>query len=227
MNNLRKKIEAKEKIRGSLVSLTDPGLCEIIAASGFDCVWIDMEHTYMSYKDVLCHLNAARSAKIPAIVRLTQDDLTVTKKVLEMGPEGIIFPMVRSAEEARKMIEMTLYPPYGNRGFGPMRAIRYGGDDAKEYVDKTSFDICRFIQIEHVNFINELEEILTVSQIERAAEILKKNNKSFGIACGMDEDTLKFWSKFEPDMIFAGADWNFVYKSGNDTFKILEKYLGE
>lgn len=256
MNNLRKKIEAKEKIRGSLVSLTDPGLCEIIAASGFDCVWIDMEHTYMSYKDVLCHLNAACSAKIPAIVRLTQDDMTVTKKVLEMGPDGIIFPMVRSAEEARRMIEMTLYPPYGNRGFGPMRAIRYGGDDAKEYVDKTSFDICRFLQIEHVDFINELEEILkipyidgfifgpndlsgslgemlecfsekTISQMEHAVEILKKNNKYFGIACGMDEYTLKFWSKFEPDMIFAGADWNFVYKAGYDTFKMLEKYLGE
>ena len=255
MNILRKKIESKEKIRGSLVSLTDPGLCEIIGAAGFDCVWVDMEHTYMSYKDVLCHLNAARSVNIPAIVRLTQDDLTVTKKVLEMGPEGIIFPMVKTAEEARKMIDMTLYPPLGNRGFGPMRAIRYGADDAKEYVDKTSLDVCRFIQIEHVNFIDELEEIVkipyidgfifgpndlsgslgemldcfsskTVSEMKRAAEILKKNNKYFGIACGMDETTIKFWSEFEPDMIFAGADWNFVYKAGNDTFKIIEKYLG-
>ena len=65
----------------------------------------------------------------------------------------------------------------------------------------------------------------TVAQIERAVEILKKNNKCFGIACGMDEQTIEFWSKFEPDMIFAGADWNYVYQCGCDTLKTLKKYL--
>ena len=78
MNELRKNIETK-KLRGAIVSLTDPCLCEIIGHAGFDCVWIDMEHTYMSCKDVLCHLNAARSDNIPSLVRVTQDDLTITK----------------------------------------------------------------------------------------------------------------------------------------------------
>lgn len=254
MNALRKMIESKEKIRGAIVSLTDPCLCEIIGHAGFDCVWIDMEHTYMTCKDVLCHLNAARSVGIPAFVRVTQNDLTITKKIMEMGPEGILFPMARTADEARKLIDMTLYPPYGTRGFGPMRAIRYGADDAGEYVKKTSLDVCRFIQIEHIDFIEELDEILqipyidgfifgpndlsgslgemlevysekTVLQIKRAIEILKKNNKFFGIACGMDENVIEFWSKFEPDMLIAGADWNFVYNAGCNTFKSLQKHL--
>ncbi len=254
MNMLRQKVEAKEKIRGAIVSLTDPCLCEIMGHAGFDCVWIDMEHTYMTCKDVLCHLNAARSVGIPSLVRVTQDDLTITKKVLEMGPEGIIFPMVRTAEEAKRLIDMTLYPPYGNRGFGPMRAIRYGADDAKEYVDKKSFDVCRLMQIEHIDFIDELEEILkipyidgfvfgpndlsgsvgemldvysekTVFAMHRAVDLLKKHKKYFGIACGMDESVIEFWSKFEPDMLFAGADWNYVYQAGCDTFKNMEKHL--
>ena len=123
MNKLRERLNKKEKILGSIVSLTDPCLCEIMGNAGFDCVWIDTEHTYMSYKEVLCHLNAARSASIPAVVRLPQDDLTATKKILEMGPEGIIFPMVRSADELEHLIDMTLYPPLGSRGFGPLRAI--------------------------------------------------------------------------------------------------------
>ena len=83
MNILRKKIQNKENILGTLVSLTDPCLCEIMGNAGYDCVWIDMEHTYISCKDTLCHLNAAAAAGIPAVVRLPQDDLTVTKKVLE------------------------------------------------------------------------------------------------------------------------------------------------
>jgi len=48
MNNLRKKIESKEKILGTLVSLTDPCLCEIMGKIGYDCVWIDTEHTIRS-----------------------------------------------------------------------------------------------------------------------------------------------------------------------------------
>ena len=44
-------IEAKEKIRGTIVSLTALCLYEIIGNAGFDCVWIDMEHTYMTCKD--------------------------------------------------------------------------------------------------------------------------------------------------------------------------------
>ena len=78
MNALRSKIENGQKILGTLVSLTDPCLCEIMGNIGYDCVWIDTEHTYMSLKDVLCHLNAARSANIPSVVCLPQNDLTAT-----------------------------------------------------------------------------------------------------------------------------------------------------
>ena len=148
MNSLRLKLNSGEKISGTLVSLTDPCLCEIMGNVGYDCVWIDMEHTYMSYKDVLCHLNAAKSAGISSVVRLPQNDLTATKKILEMAPDGVIFPMVTSAEELETVIEMTLYPPLGNRGFGPMRAIGYGALDAKEYVDSKRLELCRFVQKE-------------------------------------------------------------------------------
>jgi len=252
MNILRDKIEKRKKILGTLVSLTDPCLCEIMGNIGYDCVWIDTEHTYMSHKDVLCHLNAARSAGIPAVVRLPQNDLTETKRVLEMGPDGIIFPMARSVEECKSLIEMTLYPPHGTRGFGPLRAIGYGALNAREYVTEKSFEMCRFVQIEHIDAIDNLEEIVkipyidgflfgpndlsgslgeflhvfgdtTLSRIQYAADILRKHNKYFGIAGGMGEADLKAWSAFEPDMIFAGADWCFVYNQGKETLRNLKK----
>ena len=254
MNILRKKIENKEKIRGTLVSLTDPCLCEIMGNIGYDCVWIDTEHTYMSPKEVLCHLNASRSSNIPAIVRLPQNDLTATKKILEMGPDGIIFPMVKSKKEIEELIGMTLYPPLGTRGFGPMRAIGYGDMDAKEYVKEKSLDLCRFIQLEHKDAIDNLEEIvkipyidgfifgpndlsgslndflnvfgdLTISKIKEAIQILKKHGKYIGLAGGMNEKDIKSWSELGIDMIFAGADWCFLYNQGNDTLKTLKKYF--
>ena len=47
MNILREKLQKNNFIRGTLVSLTDPCLCEIMGNVGFDCVWIDTEHTYI------------------------------------------------------------------------------------------------------------------------------------------------------------------------------------
>lgn len=253
MNLLRDVISKKSRLSGALVSLTDPCLCEVMGRVGFDAVWIDMEHTYMSYKDVLCHINAASSAGIASVVRLPQNDLTATKKVLEMGPDAVIFPMIKTYEEAKELIDSTLYPPIGTRGFGPMRAIGYGAKSAKEYVTDESLQLCRFIQIEDVGCIKELERIAeipyldgcifgpndlsgslgdfmnvfgekTLSEMEAAIQILRKHNKLIGIAGGMDEESIKKWSAFDIDILFAGADWNFVYTAACDTLKKLKVY---
>lgn len=255
MNQLKEKLQRKEKIKGTIAALTDPCICEIIGNVGYDCVWIDTEHTYMSNKEVLCHLNAARSANIPAIIRLPQNDLTATKRILEMGPDGIIFPMARSAEEVRSLIDMTLYPPLGSRGFGPIRAIKYGADDVTEYVNHGSLDMCRFVQIEHIDAIEELEKIVKIPYIDgfilgpndlcaslgegynvfcdknldairRTVDILRKNGKVIGLATGsIAEDDIKAWSQFNLDMFFLGADWAFIYNLAKTTLGVVNKYF--
>ena len=100
MSKLKEKIVKREPICGTHVQLADPEICSIYGQLGYDYIWLDMEHTYLSYKDVLHSLNAAKLNGTPVLVRVPQDDLTPLKKVLEMGPEGVIFPMVNSAEEA-------------------------------------------------------------------------------------------------------------------------------
>lgn len=249
MNALREKLKTG-KVAGTLVCLSDPCLCEIMGSIGYDCVWIDLEHTYLSYKDALVHLNAARAAGIAAVVRLPQNDLTATKKILEMGPDGVIFPMVRSLEEFRSLMEMTLYPPLGTRGFGPMRAIGYDAGRSQAYVDGGHLDTCRLVQIEHVSMIDDLEEIAkcpyvdgfifgpndlsgsvgeflhvfedaTVSEIKRAIAILRRHGKHVGIACGAGKAALSFWMELGMDMVFAGADWNFVFESGKETLATI------
>lgn len=253
MNPLRMKLETGKTILGTLVSTTDPSMCEIMGYVGYDCVWIDMEHTCMSYKDVLCHLNAARATDIPAVVRLPQNDLTATKKVLEMGPEGVIFPMVRSAREVQSVMEMTLYPPDGTRGFGPLRAIGYGAVDVREYVTKKNLELCRFVQVEHTDLIEELDAVMelpyvdgfifgpndlsaslgeflhvfgdaTMSKIRFTVEKLRSRGKIVGLAGGISEREIKTWSALGLNMLFAGADWSFVYDRGKTTLEMMKKY---
>ena len=254
MNKLREKLQKGQKTCGALVSLTDPCLCEIMGVVGYDYVWVDMEHTYISEKEVLCHLNAARAANTSAIVRLPQDDLTVTKKILEMGPEGIIFPMVRSVQQVKDLIATTLYPPLGTRGFGPMRAIGYGAVDTYEYVSKASLELCRFIQIEHIDCVDALEELAenpyidgfifgpndlsgslgalgdvfgeaTLAQIRKAIDILQAKGKYIGLATGDTRpETIRFWSELGVQMLTVGADWNFVYNGAKKNLMNLRAF---
>ena len=162
------------------MNVVDPRIAEIAAMSGIDCIWIDMEHTYMSYKEVLCHLNAARSVGAASVVRLPQNDLTVTKKILEMGPEGIIFPMMRTPEEVREMIGATLYPPHGNRGFGPMNAIDYGLKKAFEFTkEKKNKEIVYYLRKE--NIVIKIKEFETTNKFTYEFEKYCKNrNCAFG-----------------------------------------------
>ena len=253
MNILHEKLRLG-KVKGALISLTDPCMAEIMGEVGFDCVWIDTEHTYMSYRDVLSHLNAARSRGIGALVRVPECDLTATKKILEMGPDAILFPMVKNLQEFNSLMDMTLYPPLGKRGFGPMRAIDYSGEKAKEYVTKGQLELMRFMQIETVSMIDELEEIIknpyidgfifgpndlsasvndflnvfgekTEHEILRATEIIKRNGKLVGVAVGESRETLEYFSRFGFDMIFAGADWTYIYKKAEETFALLNELM--
>lgn len=157
---LKEKIKRGEKIIGTHVNLTDIASAKIAGRSGYDFIWIDMEHSYLSFENLLGHIIAVKSGGTPVIVRAPQDELTFTKKILEMGVDGIIFPMVKTKEQADRLIESTLYAPHGNRGFGPINAIDFGIKSAKEYVDNSLDGICRFVQIEHIDTVNNLDEIM-------------------------------------------------------------------
>jgi 2-dehydro-3-deoxyglucarate aldolase/4-hydroxy-2-oxoheptanedioate aldolase len=253
MNPLKARVLRGEKLVGTIVSLLDSANVEIFGTLGYDFVWIDMEHTAIGYPEALSHMNACRASCTSALVRVPQNDLTATKKILDMGPEGIVFPMVRSAEEASALIEMTLYPPRGTRGFGPMRAIGYGDTDAKAYTDEGHLDLCRFIQIEHIDCIRALPEIVknpyidgyifgpndlsgslgcmgepfsdkVTDAINEAIAILRAHGKYIGLAVGHSRESLAHWSRFDVDMITAGADWNFLYELGKKNLANLRAF---
>lgn len=237
---LKNKINNKEKTIGMYVQLSDISIARIAGLAGYDFIWVDTEHSYMSFETVLGHLMALRTTGTPVIVRLPQDDLTSTKRILEMGVDGVIFPMVKSAEEVNRLIASTLYPPYGERGFGPMNAIDYGFQKSSDYTRTNHSKMCRFIQIEHKEAIENLDEIMKNPYIDGyifgpndlsgsyqmlgdvfsdhitgvitdTIRRLHANNKYVGIASGgCSEEVLKHWSSFGPDMLCAGADFDFI-----------------
>jgi 2-dehydro-3-deoxyglucarate aldolase/4-hydroxy-2-oxoheptanedioate aldolase len=258
MSSLKEKINAGQRLCGTHVTMADPSVCEMLGYLGFDFIWVDMEHTYLTCKDVLVHANAARAAGTPVFVRVPQHDLTYTKRILEMGVEGIIFPMVKSAEEMNELLSYTLYPPYGARGCGPMRGIRYGLDSMDEYVGEGHLKkVCRFIQIEHINAVEEIEAIAshpyldgiflgpfdlsgsihqlgnifgedTTALIRRAVEVLKKHGKAIGVSThSADPEVFRHWQDLGVQVIAAGADYSYIMAGAADVKKHLTDLQSE
>ena len=250
---LKDKIKNKEKTIGMYVQLADISISRIAGLIGYDFVWVDTEHSYMSNETLLAHIISLKSTGTPVIVRAPQNDLTATKRILEMGVDGIIFPMIRNAEEANEAVASCLYPPLGNRGFGPMSAIDYGLRAPFEYTKNQHNELAIFIQVEHKDLIENLDEVMKnpyidgyifgandlsgsynklgehfsdkiTDIIKTAIDKLHANGKYVGIAAGGNtEEILGHWCSLGADMVAAGADFDFIRDGAQRNFDMLTK----
>ena len=166
MNAFKEKLQSGQHLIGFEVDLCDPCISEMVGMLGYDYIWVDTEHEAMDYHTVLMQIIACRAGGTASVVRIPFNEPYLAKRVLEMGPDGIIFPMVSSAAEAKAAMDACLYPPMGKRGFGPRRACRYGAEDLFDYIREAPDRTCRFIQLEHIDAIRDLDNILEVPYID-------------------------------------------------------------
>lgn len=122
-------IAAGEKQIGIWSSLANGFAAEVIASAGFDWALLDMEHTPSDYFALLGQLQAFAASNTTAIVRPEWNDPVVVKRLLDLGAQGLLFPMIQSVEEAEKAVAATRYPPHGMRGVsGATRATKIRAD---------------------------------------------------------------------------------------------------
>lgn len=256
MNNqkLLKKLETGEVIRGTHIFGGMPIMTEAIAQCGFDVLWIDMEHTGIGIESVVNNMIAARAGGTPAWVRVPWNDPVRVKPVIDMGADGIIFPYVRTAEEARLAAASCSYPPDGIRGYGPLRALDYGGMTQYDYVHEKYRECRRVVQIEHIDAVRNLPEIADVEGIDafivgpndlsgsvgrigdvrhpevvalchEIAAVLRDKKKPFGVSLGYDEAVIQDWLDIGATMIFTGTDVSYVHDGAMAVKNGLEKLL--
>jgi 4-hydroxy-2-oxoheptanedioate aldolase len=150
---------------GLWCSLCSNIAAEIVSDSGFDWLLLDTEHAPNEIPDVLAQLQAvARGAATP-IVRAAWNDLVLLKRILDLGAQTVLVPYVQSAEEARRAVAATRYPPAGVRGVaGSGRAAGYGR--IAGYLQKANSEICVLVQVETKPALDQLEAIATVEGVD-------------------------------------------------------------
>lgn len=165
MKSLKKKIKGNKLTIGSWITLGHPAIAEIMANAGFDWLTIDMEHSAITLSEAQRLIRVIDLAGSVPLVRVGSNDANLIKRVLDAGSHGIIVPMVNSKEDARCAVKAAMYPPDGVRGVGLARAQKYGlGFEAYKRWAKKNLVVV--VQIEHINAIENLEEILETEGVD-------------------------------------------------------------
>jgi len=138
---------------------------EVIAGSGFDWLLIDTEHSPNDVTMVVGQLQAMTGGTATAVVRPAWNDPILFKRFLDIGVQSFLVPWIQNADEARRAVAATRYPPEGIRGVATtIRANRFGR--VKDYFARVHAELCVVVQIETQAALGNLEEIAAVDGVD-------------------------------------------------------------
>ena len=101
-NNLKSKLKSKELSIGSWLTIPSTEIIEILSTANFEWLVIDMEHTTITFNELKYLVKVIQGNKMKALVRISKNDETEIKKVLDLGCDGIIIPMIKNKSEMQK-----------------------------------------------------------------------------------------------------------------------------
>ena len=167
MNNVKEYLKTGKPVIGTWLNSGSQIVGELMAASGFDFVCVDAEHSAVGLPQTQQIFQAIRSGNqdCAAMVRLHGVDYSFVKQYLDAGARGIIAPLIRTRAEAELLVQASKYPPLGLRGVGFCRANDYGMRLAEEF-ETANDEILIGVQIEHIEAVNNIEDILGVEGID-------------------------------------------------------------
>ena len=165
VNTFKRALKEGERQIGLWSSLASHYSVELLAASGFDWLLFDTEHSPNELDMVFTQLQAIAPYPTHPVVRVPWNDMVMIKRFLDIGAQSLLIPYVQSAEEARNAVAFTRYPPEGVRGIaGSVRANRFGR--VKDYHKRAHEELCVLVQIETQSGIDNLDEITAVDGVD-------------------------------------------------------------
>ena len=166
MNELKDKLAQRRPVVGGWLSIGHPSVAELMSLMEFDFILVDLEHTPISLDAVqqLVHAIEAADTKTQPVIRVPSNDPSWVQRILDTGVTNIMVPKVGTADEARRVVESSQYPPEGSRGIAGSRATGYGLN-FEEYVSSINDDILIVAQIENETGIANASEIAATNGI--------------------------------------------------------------
>ena len=160
-------LEQKKPALGLILNMACAPLVEIGSLMGFDWVMIDAEHGPIDASDAEPMIRVAELMRMAPVVRVGSRQADVVLRYLDLGAVGIMFPHIKSAQDARDAVATVRFPPVGKRGVAP--STNASGYNArmpyKQYMQHANGLLLPMMIIEEPEAVDNIEDILKVEGI--------------------------------------------------------------
>jgi len=168
-NRTKQALRDGKTVMGTIVTTATPSIVEILGSAGLDFIMIDTEHAPLVAESVEDMVRAADVSGVIPLVRVRDNNASLILRYLDIGAMGVHVPGVSTAEATQKAVQAVKYWPLGERGLSPSpRAAGYGQVPLLEYMDWSNQNTMLVIHIEDKEGLENIDEILDVSEIDVA-----------------------------------------------------------
>lgn len=131
-NTVKQMLLDGSQIVGGTVISCDPNIYWVMANAGFDFLWIEMQHSPLTYEDVAGMIWSSRGAPAIPFIRVPDATESEIQKATDIGALGIVVPTVDTVEKAKAAVKWAKYPPEGRRSLGSGQFSALYGDDYRQ-----------------------------------------------------------------------------------------------
>ena len=164
---LGRRLRAGETVYSGWCMMGSPIVAETIAREGFASVVLDAQHGLWDTASILAGIGAVHHAGAAPMVRVPLGDFGMVSRALDFGAEGIVAPMINTAEDARQFAAAAKYPPLGERSFGPPRAMMLQGQiAATDYLPAANNGTITLAMIETPQALRNVDAIAATPGID-------------------------------------------------------------
>jgi 4-hydroxy-2-oxoheptanedioate aldolase len=167
-NGMKEKLARDEVVASMTVRFARSiEIAQIAQTAGFDTLYVDLEHNTLSI-DTCCQICiAAQQIGITPLVRVPANTPDYIGRVLDGGAMGVITPHIRSATEARAMVDLVKFPPLGQRSAGgPLSHYQYRNFPMEETNAAMNDATSLVVMLETVAALEAVEEIIAVDGVD-------------------------------------------------------------
>jgi len=161
-NSVKTKLAEGRQVVGGTVSSPDINVYCAMAEAGFDFLWIEMQHSPLTYAEVATMIRACPGPAIP-FIRVPDANEGDIQKAVDIGALGVIVPMVDTMEKIENAIKFAMYPPLGKRSQG---GGQYGALWGRGYRQAANDNIMIVAMIENPQGVGIADKIAGLEHVD-------------------------------------------------------------
>ena len=169
-NKIKQSLKDGRTVVGTMVvEMRTAEIARMLGASGFDFIFVDMEHSSYSLETLTDIVLAAKFVGLVCLARIGDPQYHLIARTLDAGAQGLMIPRVETEETVTSILKFAKYPPWGERGFGVRSIVsNYEDMSVSDRMVEQNEDTMVILQIERKKAIEDIEELVSVKGVDAA-----------------------------------------------------------